>query len=114
MIAVILSNILMYTYLYVYTHYDFIFKNTILSCSLLLLLNIIWRANVRKVTEVKNAFRLLVTLFISYSVSMVLTSIFIIRLGFFKTIREMIFVGIIYVLVGLLSFIRITVQNFND
>lgn len=115
-ISIILSNILMYAYLHIYTHSHFFLKNTILSCSLLLLMNILWCAYIRfvEIVHVTDAINFIISLVISYFVSVILVSVFIDDLGFFRTIIEMVFTGILYVITAFVGFIYVMIRGIRN
>ena len=114
-LSIILSNILMYAYLHVYTHSHFFLKNTILSCSLLLSMNIVWCTYIRlsKIAHVPDTVKFIISLVISYFVSIIMVAVFIDELGFFRTIIEMVFTGILYVVVAFVGFIYSMIHNIR-
>lgn len=106
----------MYAYLHIYTHSHFFLKNTILSCSLLLLMNILWCAYIRfvEIVHVTDAINFIISLVISYFVSVILVSVFIDDLGFFRTIIEMVFTGILYVITAFVGFIYVMIRSIRN
>ena len=114
-LSIVLSNVLIYAYLHIYAHSHFFLKNTILSCSLLLSMNIVWCTYIRlsKIVEVTDAVRFVISLIISYFVSIILVSTFIDELGFFRTIIEMVFTGILYVVVAFVGFIYSMIHSIR-
>ncbi len=114
-LSIVLSNVLIYAYLHIYAHSYFFLKNTILSCSLLLSMNIVWCTYIRlsKIVNVTDAVRFVISLVISYFVSIILVSTFINDLGFFRTIIEMVFVGILHVITVFVGFIYSMIHSIR-
>ena len=112
-LSIVLSNVLMYVYLHIYTHSHFFLKNAILPCSLLFSINVVWCAYIKfaKVADESDTIKFFISLIISYFISVILVSTFIDELGFFRTIIEMVFTGILYVVVAFVGFIYAMIYN---